>query len=272
MGLNNPSYSSIPVWQHYGNGIDGAYVVAAPVALPLSIQCTSLHVLPGIALNTNGHIIVCSGDVLNEGLIWNDAIGRIGAVGAELGAGLDGGLAVVGAGVPGVGDLLRGIGSNGGNGGLGAGGAGGAQGVCAVDVANAVTSLLGQLAAHFLYDFFMQSNFGLSIGAGGGSGAGDGGVNAGGDGGGGGGHIVIIARRIINVAGTIRAAGGNGADGPAANCGGGGGGGGGIIDLISTNVPTGAIEPTQGFGGAAGAGAVAGNDGIIGTYRHTLIF
>jgi hypothetical protein len=140
---------------------------------------------------------------------------------------------------------------------------------------------LGPGAVIPVTSYFPESGFETNFtgGAGGGAGgSGQDGASAfenGGAGGAGGGGIIIIAKGIVNISGSIIANGTNGAVGGATgnNAGGGGGGagsGGAIYIIGNQSVSiTGTVNAVGGTGGAGGAGGFdnGGNGGNGGSGR-----
>lgn len=165
-------------------------------------------------------------------------------------------------------------GTNGGgtvDGAAGGGGSGGRFGTVSLPTAgtNGGTvggGTLGPGAAIPVTSYFPESGFATSFtgGAGGGAGgSGQDGASAyenGGSGGAGGGGIIIIAKGIVNISGSILSDGSNGVVGAAGgnNAGGGGGGagsGGAIYIIGNQSVSiTGTVRAIGGTGGAGGAG------------------
>jgi hypothetical protein len=153
----------------------------------------------------------------------------------------------------------------------GGGGSGGRYGAGTLPTAglNGGTAGGGSLGAGAVIpstSYFPESGFVTSFTGGAGGGAGGSGQDAGsafengGTGGAGGGGIIIIAKGIVNITGSIIADGSNGVTGGSSgnNAGGGGGGGGsgGAIYIIGNQSVsiTGTVRAIGGTGGAAGTG------------------
>jgi len=256
---------------YYGNGSDGALVVAGTTTITRDSWYTTIVVQNGGRLNTNGYRVMATTSITVDvgGVVaydGNNAVtfnaGASGNSGGTLPFGLVGGVGNTGAGSSANNNdyLITGSGS-GGNGGLGPSGAGGAGGVL---TGAAATTGRWRNLPQFVWASLLSSGSATVVDAscGGGGGGGDG-VNRGGGGGGGGGTIVLAAPVIANN-GAIRAPGGNGANGIAGNAGGGGGGGGGHVFLLApifTGSNPAVTGGTQGSGVGTGVNGVAGSPG-----------
>lgn len=257
----------------WGDGSEGAIVIAINTTITFDRYFTNLTIDPGVTLTTNGYRIFVSGILTINGSIVNNGNN---AIGAAAGAGLANGdlQGSAGGGAGGVGAGANGVAS--GNSGGGSGGNGGASGVPLAGgiggIATAPPSNNGGIPR-----WYSQATYGAATGAvalltyllggaGGASGGGDG-VSAGGGGGGGGGVMSINARQLVNN-GVISANGGNGAAGVGGNAGGGGGGGGGII-FLTRLIQSGAGLITVN-GGLFGALSGTGSNGVSGAVGRVI--
>lgn len=314
--VNTPTMTSLTglaandifVNQHasaFGDGSDGAKVVAGTETLTRDMYYTTLSVPVATILNTaNFRVFVTTSSTVN-GIIRNN--GNAGTAGSGATKGI-GGAALAAGSMPagsfaggnggdggGTNGTAGSVGSNstyaaasstgaaggaGGNGNPGTGAAGGAGGTNTGTVTNTPRNLVAA------YNLSQRdgSPLNTSPGSGGGGGGGGNGANTQGGGGGGGGSsggFLYLASPIIVNSGTISANGGNGGNGGNGvtgggvgygGGGGGGGGNGGVVMLVygkMTNTGTvSAAGGTGGIGGTApinGVNGANGNSGILAT-------
>jgi hypothetical protein len=275
---------SLPATGFFGNGWHGAATLdgVTPVDGWSSLSekaytmnrdcfCTSITILPGVTLKTNGYRIYCTGTFKNEGTVQNNgnegeasttAIGGKGATATH-----EGTVAAANAGGDGATKGSKAATQSAtpaySNGGLGgAGGAGsevtGAARSTEVPNAQQFSSLFGQMVQLAEVKAVKPGQ----SGSGGGASA-----TQGGGGGGGGGGLIVIAAGAFNNLGTIEAKGGIGGNAnTSAGGGGGGGGGGGAVHLIVQHLlGEGTINLT---GGAGGTGSNA--NGEAGAAGHVV--
>jgi hypothetical protein len=247
-------------------------------ALNRNVALNNLTVNSGVALATNGYVILVDGTFTNNGTVGNSGQAASGVT-AGFGAGkIRGGSSGGSLGSPespGVGDCFLGIGQDGGTGaattptpdprpaveylcggagGNGGNGSGGTGGVAATGTLPPKTEGGLQMVGSFhtlatgqmIYSgsgFTLKPRGGTGGGGGGGSNSGGSGNASQGGGGGGGGGAVLVHARTIAGSGNLRSLGGAGAnavvtEGAGGTGAGGGGGGGGGIIFVITETPT----------------------------------
>lgn len=252
------------------------------------IFCTTLVVSTDVVVSGQGYRIFASQSVTTNGTSRITNAGTTGFTGASGGAGgFPPGCGVL----PGCGGLggagNSGAGSNGTNGangrpsgwpstnianaghggaGAAAGGVGGTFGSLIAAASGNFHTLETTISSHTTTNFIVGSIVP--------SGAGGGGDNAGHKGGGGGGPCswIVVASPIITTNGTskIDCDGGTGGEGNAiGNTGGGGGGTAGIVVVVYTGTAprTSATGGGGGIGHNGGATGVAGNDGVVYSWK-----
>lgn len=270
-----PTYQ-LPYPGVFGNGGHSAYTVTpgSTYSMISDRYWSTLTVLVGGTIKTNGYRIFASQSVVCAGLITNAGLDSVllsgvplqgtGGVGSILLAATNGGIPSTANGL--ISTASKYIGGKGGNGGNGkaSNGAttlGGAQQTVVLAPANGGYEILNTLPYALTCSDTSER---LCPSTGGGSGGGST-SNYGGGGGGGGGHVVI-ASPYIQLSGTIDVSGGNGLSMTNANLGGGGGGGGGCVILVAAtlNRTDGLINTSGGSAGTASTNATSGTSGSIG--------
>ena len=264
----------------FGTGDDGNVTISGTVTMTRDMVYENLTIPTGAVLITGGYRIYVKNTLINRGTIKHDGTNASGitfgggGVGYTLPKGGDGASGRTdtgnGANGTGFGAALQ-SGNNGG--GYGGGytfppGPTGGNGGSATNVLSSLYSMNNIGIALAATITTTSGVLGIGPGGGGGSGANNSGVStSSGGGGGGGGFILIAAKQIDYLGGTISAIGGNGGNKTGAgDAAGGGGGGGGMIVLLCMTVVRGTDIVT---GGTAGTGtgestvANAGNPGLV---------
>ena len=290
----NANYSSVDPTVYYTSA-NANLVISASETLSSDLICGSLTINSGVVLTTDGHSILCSGTIINNGAIdtGNPNNGGAGGQGTvSVLPGSPGGSATSsygGSGGGGATASAQGTDSSS-NGGMGgnttiAGGAGavsvaGSAGVNGGAGSTPPTPTLSNTNISNMYSGNFSSYL-VGAGGGGGSSGKAGGTSYNGGNGGSGSYGLYIQANSITT-GTINASGLSGLSGISGNASAGGGGGaGGFLILayngVGTAPSTSGVNVSGGAGGAGGSKTAKGKtyiggNGGAGGAGQTLIY